>query len=240
MCGRFTLTTVGQQLQAFFPLFDIPTVTPRYNIAPTQNVLVVRDAAEKDAKPQAAWMRWGLIPSWAKEKKIGASLINARADTVAAKPAFRAAFKRRRCLVLADGFYEWKKEPGNKTKQPFHIRRKDSAPFAFAGLWEHWEVERPAIESITIITTDANEVLKPLHDRMPVILDPHDYQKWIESSPKDPALLQELLQPCAPGEMIAVPVGTQVNNAKHEGPDCLARTSNAEGAEGAEKELGPN
>lgn len=222
MCGRFTLTTTGQQLKAFFPLLDeMPTTTSRYNIAPTQNVLVVRDGADKDAKPQAAWMRWGLIPSWAKDKKIGAGLINARADGVATKPAFRAAFKRRRCLVLADGFYEWKREPGKKTKQPFYFRRKDSAPFAFAGLWEHWEGEQPAIDSCTIITTDANELLEPVHHRMPVILDPRDYTKWIDSSPKDPALLQELLQPSPAQEMVAVAIGTHVNNARNEGADCL-------------------
>ena len=222
MCGRFTLTTTGQQLKEFFPLLDeLPTSTARYNIAPTQNVLVVRDATEKEAKPQAAWMRWGLIPSWANDKKIGAGLINARADGVATKPAFRAAFKRRRCLVLADGFYEWKREPGKKTKQPFYFRRKDSAPFAFAGLWEHWEGEEAAIDSCTIITTDANKVLEPIHHRMPVILDPRDYTKWIDGSPKDPALLKELLQPSPAEDLVAVAIGTHVNNARNEGVDCL-------------------
>src|ERR1700682_5372401 len=144
MCGRFTLTASYEKLQQIFPLFEIPETQPRYNIAPTQQILAVRQ--EENARPRGAWLRWGLIPSWAKDKKIGASLINARADTVAGKPAFRSAFKRRRCLVLADSFYEWQKATKDAPKQPFHIRRCDDEPFAFAGLWEHWKGEEPAVD----------------------------------------------------------------------------------------------
>ncbi len=205
-------------------MFDFPAATmPRFNIAPTQTVLAVRQ--EKDAdNPQGIFLRWGLIPSWSKDKKMAASLINARADTVAEKPVFRAAFKRRRCLVLADGFYEWKKGAAKKApKQPFHIRFKDERPFAFAGLWEFWkgEDEPEPIESCTIITTDANETLAPLHDRMPVILEPRDYLRWLDPEPKDPAELKELLRPYAAKEMEAVAVNPIVNNSRNEGEQCL-------------------
>src|SRR5262245_29450802 len=176
MCGRFKLSANRQRLKDTFPLWEIPEIEPRFNIAPTQSVLAVRQ--QENAKPQGAFLRWGLIPSWAKDNKLSASLINARADSVATKPSFRTAFKRRRCLILADGFYEWRK--GNAPKQPFHIHRRDGEPFAFAGLWEIWGGEQPALESCTIITTDANEVIRPLHDRMPVILDQRDYARWLD------------------------------------------------------------
>jgi putative SOS response-associated peptidase YedK len=219
MCGRFTLRAPLKKLRESFPLFEIPDVPPRFNIAPTQQVLAVRQ--EENAKPRAAFLRWGLIPSWATDKKIGASLINARADTVASKPAFRNAFKQRRCLILADGFYEWQKGAKNTPKQPFHIRRADGEPFAFAGLWEHWTGEEPPVDSCTIITTDANDAVRPLHDRMPVILDPRDYGRWLDPAAVDPGVLQEMLQPCPPADITANAVATFVNNAKNEGADCL-------------------
>jgi putative SOS response-associated peptidase YedK len=165
-------------------------------------------------------MRWGLIPSWAKERKIAASLINARADSVADKPSFRNAFKRRRCLILADGFYEWRK--GTTPKQPFHIRKKDGEPFAFAGLWETWSGEQPPVESCTIITTDANDAVRPLHDRMPVILEPRDYARWLDLASADPGVLQEMLRPYPAEQMMTVAVSTFVNNARNEGAECLA------------------
>ena len=234
MCGRFTLSANAQRLADFFPLFEIPSAPPRYNIAPTQTVLAV--AQGENDQPRASLLRWGLIPSWAKDKKISASLINARADTVATKPAFRAAFKRRRCLILADGFYEWRKNVGptfnsgdsgrskaGPTKQPFHIRMTDNAPFAFAGVWEHWSGEEPAIDSCSIITTAANDVLRPLHDRMPVILSPKDYGRWLDPKISDPGVLQEMLQPYPCEPMIAVPVGLYVNNARNEGAECLTQ-----------------
>jgi putative SOS response-associated peptidase YedK len=220
MCGRFTLSANAQRLREFFPLFEIPETVPRFNIAPTQAALAVTQA--ENAKPRAAWLRWGLIPSWAKDKKIGVSLINARADTLASKPAFRAAFKRRRCLILADGFYEWRNGDKTAPKQPFHLRRGDGQPFAFAGLWEHWAQEQPPIDSCTIITTDANDVVRPVHDRMPVILDPRDYARWLDPASADSGVLQEMLRPYPPEQMTAVAVSPFVNNARNEGADCLA------------------
>jgi putative SOS response-associated peptidase YedK len=220
MCGRFTLSANAQRLQRSFPLFEIPEVPARFNIAPTQQVLALRQLGE--ARPRATLLRWGLIPFWAKEKKVGASLINARADSVATKPAFREAFRRRRCLIPADGFYEWRKGDKRAPKQPFHIRREDEQPFGFAGLWERWTGEEPAIESCTIITTDANDIVGPLHDRMPAILDPRDYARWLDPAPADPGLLSEMLRPYVSEPMIALPVGPFVNNVNHEGVNCLS------------------
>jgi putative SOS response-associated peptidase YedK len=217
MCGRFTLSANKQRLKDTFPLWEFPDLTARYNIAPTQPVLAIRQ--EEDAQPKAVQLRWGLIPSWAKDMKLSASLINARADSVATKPSFRNAFQRRRCLILADGFYEWRK--GAPPKQPFHIRRCDSQPFAFAGLWERWNGEQ-RIESCTIITTDANDVVRPLHDRMPVILEPRDYARWLDPACSDPGPLQEMLRPYPAELMTTVPVSTFVNNARNEGEACLA------------------
>jgi putative SOS response-associated peptidase YedK len=218
MCGRFTLSSNKQRLQKTFPMFDLMDVRERFNIAPTQQILAVRQ--EDAQRPKGSMLRWGLIPSWAKEKKIAASLINARADSVADKPSFRNAFKRRRCLILADGFYEWRK--GTTPKQPFHIRRKDGEPFAFAGLWERWTGEEPPLESCTIITTDPNDVVRPLHDRMPVILDAKDYATWLNPANSDPGVLQEMLRPFPAALMTTVAASTFVNNARNEGVECLA------------------
>jgi putative SOS response-associated peptidase YedK len=218
MCGRFTLRTPPKDLIEVFQLLRTLEMTPRYNIAPTQPVAVVRQGA---TCRELSLLRWGLVPSWAKDVKIGASLINARADTIASKPAFRSAFKRRRCLIPADGFFEWKKGEG-KVKQPFYIRLKKDYPFAFAGLWEHWEgPNNSAIDSCTIVTTDANDTLRPLHDRMPVILHEGDYDRWLETKTDDPTQLCELLKPYPPEELIAFPISTLVNNARNESPQCI-------------------
>lgn len=229
MCGRFTLKIAFEKLEEYFPLFDFPPdVVPRYNIAPTQPVLAVRSREGKE-KPQASWLKWGLVPSWAEDPKIGNRLINARADTVADKPAFRKAFQKRRCLVLADGFYEWKKGVGRKApKLPYHIRKKDESPFAFAGLWEYWKKDAEPIVSCTIITTDANELVQPLHDRMPVILSAKDYLRWLDLAPGDAQRLLEMLQPYPAQEMTAVPVSLTVNNANNEQPECLAPVAQGE------------
>jgi putative SOS response-associated peptidase YedK len=218
MCGRFTLRTPPKDLVEVFQLLRALEMTPRYNIAPTQPVAVVRQSA---TCREMSLLRWGLIPAWAKDTKIGASLINARADTIATKPSFRTAFKRRRCLIPADGFYEWKKGEG-KTKQPYYIRLKKDFPFAFAGLWEHWEgPDNSAIDSCTIVTTDANETLRPLHDRMPVILHEEDYDRWLDPKIDDASQLCELLKPYPPEEMTAFPISTLVNNARNESPQCI-------------------
>lgn len=219
MCGRFTFTQPENLVTEVFQLSSSPTLSPRYNIAPTQSVPTVLLDSD-DGERQFKMLRWGLIPSWAKDMKMGAALINARAETVAEKPAFRSAFKRRRCLILADGFYEWQQQ--EKKKQPYYFRLQEGKLFAFAGLWERWEKgEGDAIESCTIITTEANELMQPFHDRMPVILDPKDYEKWLDSQVQKPESLQSLLQPYQSEEMTVYPVSTKVNNARTDSPDCI-------------------
>jgi putative SOS response-associated peptidase YedK len=172
----------------------------------------------EQSERQFRLLRWGLVPSWSKDLTIGSKLINARAETVAEKPSFRAAFKRRRCLILADGFYEWQRQNGQK--QPYYFQITDHQPFAFAGLWEHWETEETVVESCTIITTEANEMLRSLHDRMPVILPPETYDQWLHSS-TPVEQLQALLHPYDPESMQSYPVSTLVNSPSHENPDCI-------------------
>ncbi len=218
MCGRFSLGASATTLVAQFGLFEAPPWTPRYNIAPTQEVLVVvRDPAT--ASRQARRHRWGLIPSWAKDPAIGNQMINAQAETAATKPAFRAAFRKRRCLILADGFFEWKKE--NRHKQPYYIRLDDGRPFAFAGLWEHWDgPEGKAIDSCTILTATPNDLLRPLHHRMAVILPSSAYEPWLDPNIQEADRLQPLLRPYPPEEMTAYPVSTVVNNPANDTPRC--------------------
>lgn len=218
MCGRFTLRATPEALNRLFPsLLDHVTVVPQYNIAPSQNVLAVRLNADT-GQPEAVRLRWGLVPFWADDPKVGYSLINARVESVRTKPAFREAFKKRHCLVLADGFYEWQKQEGGK--QPYHLRLKDGGPFAFAGLWERWHKDDRTVESCTILTTDANLVARPVHDRMPVILDPSHHRDWLAAA--DGAKALEYLKPFAAEQMAAVPVGTHVNNVRNNDAACLA------------------
>ena len=216
MCGRYSLGADAATLVTQFNLFEAPAWTPRYNIAPTQEVLVVvQDSAI--ATRLARRHRWGLIPSWAKDPAIGNQLINAQAETAATKPAFRAAFRKRRCLILADGFYEWKKE--GRQKQPYHIRLRDGRPFAFAGLWEHWEgPEGTPIDSCTILTATPNDLLRPLHHRMAVILPASAYALWLEPTVQEVERLQPLLKPYPAEEMTAYPVSTRVNSPANNSP----------------------
>jgi putative SOS response-associated peptidase YedK len=218
MCGRFTLRTTPQEVAKAFDLADAPSFSPRFNISPTQQVLAIR---LQDGKRQASFHQWGLIPSWADDPKIGYRMINARADGVAAKPSFRSAFKKSRCLVVADGFYEWKKT--GSAKQPFFIRLKNDRPFAFAGLAEHWHRDDKAIDSCTIITTDPNELTSEVHDRMPVILSPDDYALWLDPEFEDKEKLQSFLRPYPAEEMTAYAVSTLVNSPKNESPACVDR-----------------
>lgn len=218
MCGRYTNS---KPPEVFGQLFGAPVrsldFVPRYNIAPSTDVLACRDLPETGR--ELTQLRWGLIPSWAKDAKIAYHTINARAETVAEKPAYRAAFRRRRCLIAADGFYEWK--PDTPKKQPYHIRLKGGAPFAFAGLWERWEREGNAIESCTIIVTTANELVATIHDRMPVILPPVHYDRWLDPRLHDPEALKPLLRPYPAGEMEAWRVSTLVNSPKNDRPELI-------------------
>lgn len=217
MCGRFTLTDPDQALTVQFNLPSIPGLAPRYNIAPTQPVAAVREGSDGR---EGVLLRWGLIPFWARDVSIGARLINARSETAAEKPAFRAAFRRRRCLVVADGFYEWQKANGGK--QPFFLRLREARPFAFAGLWEQWQGdEGPAIESCTLLTTEPNDLIRPLHNRMPVILSPRDYDLWLDLQVQQPDRLEPLLRPYPAAEMEAHAVGRWVNNPAHDDPRCI-------------------
>jgi putative SOS response-associated peptidase YedK len=217
MCGRFTLRAPPQAIVDEFERPVLPPYVPRWNIAPTQQILALR---VHDGEPEMAMLRWGLIPSWAEDPKKSPLLINAKAETAATKPAFRAAFKRRRCLILADGFYEWQKV--GKQRQPYYHRLKNERPFAFAGLWERWDKGEQPIESCAILTTDANEVAAAVHDRMPVILGRDARRAWLDPDIDDPAALQQLLRPYPAAEMTAFQVNPIVNKSANEGPECIA------------------
>lgn len=235
MCGRYTNTMTWSEMVALYDIHNIefrPNFESRFNIAPTQNVPVVRasDAGEREL----AMLRWGLIPSWSKEASMGAKLINARSETVAEKPSFRDAFEKRRCLIPADGFYEWRMEDG--AKQPFRIGMKGGAPFAFAGLWERWcapaastgIAEGEIVETFTIITTVANDKLRPIHARMPVILSPETFDRWLDAA-NDTAPLLSFLGPYPADPMAFYRVGTTVNNVRNDDPSCIKPLSEAAG-----------
>jgi len=218
MCGRYNLVTDAQALIDFFQVANRIDIQPRYNIAPSQDIVVVR---QQQDERQLACLYWGLIPFWARERTIGKHTINARAETVAEKPAFRAAFRRRRCLVPATGFYEWKRENGRK--QPYNIHAADGGLFAFAGLWEQWKPdEKTVIQSCTIIVTQANEAVAPIHDRMPVILPVESYQAWLDPGNEDLALLKTMLKPCPSSWISVYPVSTRVNSPYNDDAACIA------------------
>jgi putative SOS response-associated peptidase YedK len=271
MCGRFTLRTAASAIAEQFELLGVPEFGARFNIAPSQPVPVIRmqsespqgdggraaesvDEHEKRCRRSSSvplatsrelvWLRWGLVPSWAKDPAISNRLINARAESAAEKPAFRAAMRRRRCLIVADGFYEWRQgggagrrggEEGDspifaetkigtvpRAKQPYLIRLRGDRPFAFAGLWEAWEAsDHTALETCTILTTAANDLVRPIHDRMPVILRASGYTTWLDPAIDDPRQLMPLLAPYASDEMEAQPVGDFVNSPTHDSPQCV-------------------
>jgi putative SOS response-associated peptidase YedK len=219
MCGRFTLSQSAETISQAFHIEKVPDIAPQFNIAPTQMVATVLYQPESH-KRELQHLRWGLIPSWAKDLSMGAKLINARAETLAEKPAFRSAYKRRRCIVIADGFYEWQQQAAKK--QPFYFRLKDGKPFGFAGLWEQWEsLSGEKINSCTIVTTDANELIQAHHHRMPVILFQKDYDVWLDPSVQNLETLQGLLQPLPAEAMVGYAVSTLVNNHKHNTPECI-------------------
>ena len=218
MCGRFVLRASPQNMQTLFDLVEAPPTAPRYNIAPTQPVLAVR-ADPHGGLREATYLNWGLIPFWAKDPKIGSRMINARSETAAQKPSFRAAFKYRRCIVPADGFYEWKKEKGGK--QPYLIGLESGGVFGIAGLWEHWEQDGSVIESCTLLTTEANEMMASLHHRMPVILEPQDYDEWLDTSVQKADPLLHLMRPFRGAAMRAFAVSKVVNNARNDERGCV-------------------
>ena len=210
MCGRFTLTVDPSELQEAFADYSFPPkFAPRFNIAPSQPVLAIPN----DGRHAADFFVWGLIPSWSKDPAIGNRLINARGETIAEKPSFRGSFKYKRCLIPADGFYEWKSQPGTKTKTPHFIHMKDRLPFAFAGLWDEWHSpDGSSIRSCTIITTEPNALMAGIHDRMPVILNQRDYTIWLDIAPQTPERLLPLIKPFPADKMSAYPVSTMVNS----------------------------
>jgi len=219
MCGRFSLGAtirVGQ----LFDLPNWPDTPPRYNIAPSQEIPAViqnRETGVREFRP----FRWGLVPSWAKDPAIGNRMINARSETAAGKPAFRKSLRERRCLILADGFYEWQRD--GSRKRPYYIRLRACEPFAFAGLWDHWApADGQPLETCTIVTTTPNELVQPIHDRMPVILPSSAYRLWLDPAVRDVGPVQALLKPYPADEMIAYPVSTRVNNPAYDTPECIA------------------
>lgn len=216
MCGRFTLysssTAIEQETGT-----AIPEMQPNYNVAPTQLVLTI---ASNHEQTKAGFLKWGLVPSWADDPSIGHKMINARAETVDEKPSFKKLLERRRCLVAADSFYEWKKE--GKEKQPYRITVNDESIFTFAGLWDRWEGEEETITSCTIITTEANDLMKDLHHRMPVIISKSQREKWLHpDTSKEEA--KAMLKPYDSQQMTAYPVSRAVNSPKNNTPDLLEK-----------------
>jgi putative SOS response-associated peptidase YedK len=223
MCGRFSQTASPDIIAEQFQVSDLPLFQPRYNIAPSQPVVAIRIDPDTTTRTLVL-LRWGLIPSWAKDPKIGNQCINAKAETVAEKPSFRSAFKKRRCLVIATGFYEWQVQ--ERTKQPMWIRLRSKRPFAFAGLWEHWTpTDGEPLETCTIITTEPNDLMASIHNRMPVILAPASYDQWLDPTFQQAEPLKALLRPYSSEELTVHPVSTLVNNPRHDAPQCLEPVS---------------
>jgi len=237
MCARYTLRTGAQSIKDLFSLDEVPEMPARFNVAPTQEIPAITESREGERAMRM--LRWGLIPHWAKDMSIGHTLINAKSETLAEKPAFRTAFERRRCLIPADGFFEWKEIPaegaqpdlfgespkgkGTKTrKQPYYITQKNELPFAFAGLWERWnDPAGHVVDSCTIITTQPNELVSQLHDRMPVILNPADFDEWLDRDEHDTAKLKGLLRPFPSDQMMMQPVNPVVGNPRIDTEECI-------------------
>jgi putative SOS response-associated peptidase YedK len=222
MCGRFVRYTSVERFAALFHAQGSAEAKASYNIAPGARILATRNAP--DGQREMALLKWGLVPSWSDEPKTDYSTINARAETVAEKPAFRSAFRHRRCLIAADGFYEWQPQPDGH-KQPYFIHLADDQPFAFAGIWEHWERDGKALDSCSIIVTAANELMKPIHDRMPVILPPERYDEWLDPALADPERLRPLLRPFPFASMRLHPVSTRVNSPRNDERDLIQQIS---------------
>ncbi|PET69444.1 hypothetical protein CN533_22880 [Priestia megaterium] len=219
MCGRFSLATDIYMLQEQFnfEFNDEVTINPRFNVAPSQQILTI---GSNGGKRIGITMKWGLVPSWSKDSKIGYKMINARAEGIDQKPSFKTPFKRKRCLIVCDGFYEWKKEGTNK--QPFRFVMEDGRPFAFAGLWDEWDKNGEPLYSCTIITTTSNKITQEVHNRMPVILEEDAYDLWMDSEMNDTEYLKALLSPFPSKKMKSYPVSTIVNSPKNDVAECLS------------------
>lgn len=218
MCGRFNLRTNPAELVEIFALLRAPQFPPRYNIAPTQPVLAIR---QTDAGRVGDLLHWGLVPGWAADRSIASKLINARCETVAEKPAFRRAFRKQRCLIPADGYYEWQ-TTGGKVKQPWHVFLKSGRPLAMAGVWETWNgPDNAVLESCAILTTAANRFMADLHDRMPLLLDPSQFDRWLDPERQQPQDIADLLVPCPDDWLARTAVSTLVNNVRNDSPACL-------------------
>ncbi len=220
MCGRYSLATPDPaDIRARFAVGESLEIRQRYNVAPGDDVLAV--TTDKEGHQRGELLRWGLVPSWAKQPDTGLKMINARVETVAERPAYRRAFERYRCLIVADGFYEWQRR-STGGKQPFHITRADGQPYAFAGLWSIWHApDGDRLRSCTILTTAANSAIAPLHDRMPIILAPEHEAAWLHAATPRPEL-EEILAGLPPSQTTLRPVSAAVNDARYDGPECLA------------------
>lgn len=221
MCGRITLTSSARELALQFeldPAAELTPLEPRFNVAPSQDIASVRE--DREGRRVLSFERWGLVPHWAKDPAIGNRMINARAESVATKPAFSAALRSRRCIVPADGFYEW--SGSGAERRPYIFRRPDRRMIGIAGLYERWVGEGgEVVDSCTLITTEANETLAPFHDRMPVILDPGDYACWLDRSRVEPEDVSPLLVPCPAERLESSPVSSRINNPRNDDPECL-------------------
>jgi putative SOS response-associated peptidase YedK len=223
MCGRYSLTTPVEGIRDLFDFVERLNLAPRWNIAPTQEAPVVRRDAEGGR--HLVMLRWGLIPSWAKDATIASRCINARSESVAEKPAFRSALRHRRCLVPADGYYEWR--ASGRMKQPYRIVAEDGGPFAFAGLWEMWNGPEGPVETFAFMTTSPSADVSGIHDRMPVILEPTDYELWLDPNPVQWERQLTLLRPSAAGRLHGFPISTRINSPKYDDADCIVPISEA-------------
>lgn len=217
MCGRFVMTLEPSKVEQFFGVSEVPEIIPRYNIAPSQQILAI--CQNGDGYRHARSFRWGLVPSWSKDPAIGNKMINARSETVGEKPAFRGPIRYHRCLIPASGFYEWSRQGDGKV--PFYIHRKDQEPLAFAGIWDTWKSMDKVIESCSILTTDANSLISKLHDRMPVILSQSEFAAWLDREVTDVEKLKLLFAPFPSDMLNAFQVSTLVNNTRNDSPECL-------------------